>query len=212
MRPDVAAVVVDKMLKRPSSGMPTPWYVDESKAETKSDQRRLAIKRVLKQVVFPAFVAGATIALFARAWGTLNVQDDVPLLSTNTQQPQQHQRSNENKNPASSIVVKSMSYAAPEPGDPNDPKAYDKPIRHSVAPTFGLEEDTEKEEEEDVGSISTTPLAEEYERETDEQEDSRRMPDRLDVKRNVPYQKDLDETWLDRVISFVSDGVFRKTI
>jgi len=216
MRPDVAAVVVDKMLKRPSSGMPTPWYVDESKAETKSDNRRLAIKRVLKQVVFPACVAGATIALGARAWGTLNVQDDVPLLSTNTQQPQQHQPSNKDKNPASSIVVKSMSYAAPEPGDPNYPKAYDKPIRHSVAPTFGLKEDTEKEKkevEDDDGSISTTPSTEEYERETDEkEEDSSRRTDRLDVKRNFPYQKDLDETWLDRVISFVSDGVFRKTI
>lgn len=52
MKPEIAAVVADKMLQRPLEGMPLNWYV----SGTGSD-KLAAVKRVLGPTMFAAFTA-----------------------------------------------------------------------------------------------------------------------------------------------------------
>ena len=73
MKPDVATVIVSKMLKRPKSGMPTAFYVDGtvlSDPQTKRwglDQRAL-----LRRTIFPGLIVVATVGIGILAGATNN--------------------------------------------------------------------------------------------------------------------------------------------
>jgi len=68
MRPDVAAVITSKRLKRPSGGMPDAFYVDGKAPSTTRNRIGQFLKsNVVKRIVMPALVVGSTACIAAFA-------------------------------------------------------------------------------------------------------------------------------------------------
>ena len=87
MRPDVAAVITSKRLKRPSGGMPDAFYVDgKAPSAVRNRFGQLLKSNVVKRIIIPALVVGSTacIAAFSMKPSTTGGKNDVsPVEATN---------------------------------------------------------------------------------------------------------------------------------
>jgi len=68
MKPDVAAVLTSKRLKRPSTGMPDAFYVDGKAPSPKKNQLREIMKsKIVQRIILPAVGIGLSALLTANA-------------------------------------------------------------------------------------------------------------------------------------------------
>ena len=68
MKPDVAAVLTSKRLKRPSSGMPDAFYVDGKAPSTKKNPLKDIMKsKIVQRIILPAVGIGLSALLTANA-------------------------------------------------------------------------------------------------------------------------------------------------
>lgn len=157
MKPDVAAVLTSKRLKRPSGGMPDAFYVDgKAPSASKNRLQKLVKSRVVQRVVIPALVVGST-ACFAAFTIQPAIQD---------------------KNTATSAPAFTVPAVTED-----DPIQEDKP------------KDSLKEKKKTI-----------EEEVLDESRLGAFRPDRKDLP------NDLDDTWLDKLISRMLEKVrFRST-
>ena len=202
MKPDVAAVLVNKMLKCPKNGMPEAFYIEGRipKSLSRRDTHILGIsKKVITRVVIPALTIGAT-------WGL-----KIFLEGSSTQSISSFSQGKRGKYVKRGKTGKKLSKKGSSSRNvkgikTNKAKVVDSKKKQSI---HSIPTETGKI----VSLTNATSLRK------DEQAAITKTSSTPDVKDSAPLAgrqkatKDLDKTWLDRVVSTTlekMDEIFKR--
>lgn len=200
MKPDVATVLVNKMLKCPKNGMPEAFYIEGRipKSLSKRDTHIFGIsKTVVARVIIPTLAVGAT-------WGL-----KILLEGTSTQSTGSFSQGKKGKYLKTGKMIRRVPKKTTK--NVNGRKLKGKTRAAANKKSFGaiskVHDSTEqrnkrKNDERLTASTSNSTLMRK-----DAMEISENVPNRTNDKDNVSLRglrqtaKDLDKTWLDRVIT-----------
>jgi hypothetical protein len=203
MKPDVATVLVNKLLKCPKNGMPEAFYIDgrfpKSLSTRQTNMFRIG-KTVVSRVLIPALAVGAT-------WGLKMLLDGPEKQSTSF--PRKMGKSIKKKKRATIKSSKIRSNASKRQLKGKKAKKEqqiiiskqpDSPITHSSASAANLissssEPRSIREKEQQGSTVPKVPL------------------EKIASLQSTKLTKDLDKTWVDRVVSMTLeklDDLFKR--